>query len=148
MSSQPPRDRLPFEPRHKKKKAASVPVKSPKTAVDRQSASLSAIPATVSKRMIRRMAIFSGIPTALGMSSFFIFYWIVSHEWLEIPSYMVFFVSLGLFALGVLGLSYGIFSTAWDEDRIGGWWGWQEFTANFGRTIRAWRTTRQEIKKE
>lgn len=146
MSSQPPRDRLPFESRHKKKKAApkpSVSSKTPKTA-----ASLSAIPETVSKRMIRRMAIFSGIPTVLGMSSFFIFYWIVSHNWLEIPTYLVFGISLGLFGLGVLGLSYGIFSTAWEEDRIGGWWGWQEFTTNFGRTVAAWRTNRQDMNKE
>lgn len=155
MASKSSPDPLPFEPRQKKKKAPKVPPtsastspKSPnKTARNRQDASLSAIPESVSQRMVRRMALFSGIPTALGMSSFFIFYWIVSHEWLDIPTAAVGAVSLGLFGLGVLGLSYGIFSASWDEHRSGSWWGWQEFTSNLGRTVNAWRTARQEAKK-
>jgi hypothetical protein len=155
MASKPSGDSLPFEPRQKKKKAPNPPPISrpidPKSAKksdkSRQEANLGTIPKNVSQRMIRRMAFFSGIPTGLGMSSFFIFYWIVSHDWLEIPTYAVAGVSFGLFGLGVLGLSYGIFSASWDENRVGGWWGWQEFTANWGRTINAWRTSRQEAKK-
>ncbi|ACK66302.1 conserved hypothetical protein [Rippkaea orientalis PCC 8801] len=155
MASKSSPDPLPFEPRQKKKKAPkseTTPLKSVKSSPKepkkaRQEASLSAIPDSVSRRMVRRMALFSGIPTGLGMSSFFVFYWIVSHEWLEIPTAAVGAVSLGLFGLGVLGLSYGIFSSSWDEHRVGGWWGWQEFTSNFGRTINAWRSARQEAKK-
>ena len=85
------------------------------------------------------MAIFCGIPTGLGMASFFIFYGIVSQKWLEIPPYLVFITTLGLFGLGFLGLSYGIFSASWDEERLGSWWGWEEFKVNFGRTVTAWR---------
>lgn len=81
------------------------------------------------------------------MFSFFIFYWVVSHEWLEIPTYAVAGVSLGLFGLGVLGLSYGIFSASWDEDRVGGWFGWPEFTSNLGKTLEAWRIARKEAKE-
>ena len=152
MSSESPRDRLPFEPRQKKKKvpasAQKAPDKQSQSVGEARSAGLSAIPDAVSKRMVRRMALFCGIPTALGLSSFFIFYWIVSHQWVKVPTTAVLLVSLGFFGLGVVGLSYGILSTSWDEDRVGGWWGWEEFRINFGRMTSAWRATKKEARGE
>ena len=157
MAANSSRNSLPFEPQQKKKKKSQKSQPNPsnsvkktkKTQKNRKSSdvSLNAIPEQVSQRMIKRMAIFSGIPTGLGMSSFFIFYWIVSHDWLDIPTSAVGMVSLGLFGLGVLGLSYGIFSSSWDEHRVGSWWGWEEFTQNLKRTINAWRNSKQEAKK-
>jgi hypothetical protein len=94
--------------------------------------------------MVKRMALFSGVPTGLGMFSFLAFYWIVSHDWLEISTYVVLAVSLLLFGLGVLGLSYGVLSTSWEENQQGSWWGWQEFRLNFSRTVTAWRTAKSE----
>jgi hypothetical protein len=94
--------------------------------------------------MIKRMAYFSGIPTGMGIFSFFIFYLIVKQEWLEVPNSAVVLVSMGLFGLGVLGLSYGILSTSWDEGREGDLWGWQEFKVNFGRMTSAWTSARKE----
>lgn len=151
------RNSLPFEPQQKKKKKSpsSQPTpsnslktkKEPKKTRKNSDASLSVIPEAVSQRMIKRMAIFSGIPTGLGMSSFFVFYWIVSHDWLDVPTSAVGAVSLGLFGLGVLGLSYGIFSSSWDENHVGSWWGWEEFTQNLGRTMNAWRSSKQDAKK-
>ncbi len=44
--------------------------------------------------MAKRMAVFCGIPTLLGITSFFGFYWIISHNLLEIPSYVAMLVSL------------------------------------------------------
>jgi hypothetical protein len=145
MPSEPKRDRLPFEPGQNKKKTPKQPP-SPAIVAKKKEASLQAIPEVVSKRMIKRMALFSGFPTALGMSSFFIFYLVVSQGWFKVPNYAVFAVSLGLFGLGVLGLSYGIFSTSWDENHVGSWWGWQEFKINFGRTLEAWRSGKKEAK--
>ncbi|MGK7931588.1 MAG: PAM68 family protein [Microcystaceae cyanobacterium] len=155
MPSSPSRGSLPFEPRSKKNKKRSQkansspePTQKPAQVIkDPDSPSLQAIPEVVSRRMIRRMALFCGFPSALGMSSFVIAYIIVSKGWFELPTYVVLAVSLGLFGLGVLGLSYGIFSTSWEEDRVGGWWGWQEFTLNFGRTISAWRSERQKARE-
>lgn len=153
MSAESPRERLPFEPRQKKKKIAKKTVVNPEkkttpvtkqSAYDGKNASLSAIPDDVSKRMVRRMVYFSGLPTGLGISSFFIFYLIVKQEWFEVPTSAVVFVSMGLFGLGVLGLSYGILSTSWEEGRIGGWWGWEEFKVNFSRMTSAWKAARQE----
>ncbi len=152
MASESSGDRLPFEPRQKKKKPLKQPPLPRQTKNQvKEKPSKGFIPDAVSKRMAKRMAAFSGIPTGLGMSSFFVFYWIVSNDWLEIPSYVVLAVSLGLFGLGVLGLSYGIFSASWDENRAGDWWGWEEFKINVGRTIKAWRDSQQaakEAKKE
>ena len=157
--SEPSRERLPFEPRQKKKKQAkkkapvkaeaeAAPKKEKETASSSSDPSLSAIPEVVSKRMIRRIALFCGIPTGLGVFSFFAAYWIVSRELFELPTYAVVFVSMGLFGLGVLGLSYGLFSTSWEEDRVGGWLGFDEFKLNLGRTIKAWRSAKKAAKGE
>ncbi|ELS02292.1 Protein of unknown function (DUF3464) [Xenococcus sp. PCC 7305] len=166
MSDKSSKNRLPFEPsQNKKKKTEKTPPQNsavaPKTKkksqnksqtksqkkskrVSNPDASLSAIPKDVSRRMARRMAIFSGIPTLIGISSFFIFYWLFSQEILEFPPYLVFFFTAGFFGLGVIGLSYGIFSASWDEDRVGGIVGAAEFKTNFDRTIGAWKSERQK----
>ena len=156
MADNSSRNTIPFEPGNKKKnkqkKNPETLKKSVKNSQKKQKssddASLSAIPDSVSQRMIKRMAIFSGIPTALGMSSFFIFYWVVTNDLLDIPNSVVGAISLGLFGLGVLGLSYGIFSASWDENQVGSLWGWQEFTQNLGRTVKAWRNAREEATKK
>ena len=94
------------------------------------------------------MIFFCGIPTALALLSFVAFYSIVRQELFEVPTAAVAAVSLGLFGLGVIGLSYGLFSASWDQDRVGGWFGWQEFRVNFGRTINAWRSARKEAREK
>jgi hypothetical protein len=193
MSSGSSQERLPFEPRQKKKKAKpqnssteaknsspqktenpqsknSSPIERKNPPVENQkikeqktenpkleksqkkkkdpSASLSAIPEEVSKRMIKRMAIFSGIPTFLGFLSFIGFYFVVSKGGVEIPTVAVLIVSIIFFGSGFLGLSYGIFSTSWDEKQIGSVGGWEEFKLNFGRTVSAWRESRKEAKNK
>ena len=156
MSSESPRNRLPFEPRQKKKKTSKkAPLAAQKTTekpnnstYSSQNAKLSAIPDAVSKRMVRRMALFCGIPTALGISSFFASYWIVIHQWFKLPAAVVVLISMGFFGLGVLGLSYGILSASWDEGRVGSWLGWEEFSLNFGRMTSAWRATRKKATGE
>ncbi|MDY7016095.1 MAG: PAM68 family protein [Cyanobacteriota bacterium] len=155
MSSEEKRDPLPFEPRQKRKKKpkpAPVPPQPDHPEAAKPSpqseATHSAIPDAVSKRMIRRMALFSGIPTSLGISSFLVFYWIVRQEWFKVPTVAVLITSASLFGLGFLGLSYGVLSTSWDETRPGGLWGLQEFKLNFGRMTGAWRSTRQAAREK
>jgi hypothetical protein len=155
MSSKNKRGPMPFEPRqNKKKKLKQAATSTQKVSAKSQQVNRSntaAIPDVVSKRMARRMAVFCGIPTAMGMSSFFIFYWILSHQWLELPPYFVLFVTLSWFGLGFLGLSYGIFSASWDENKVGSWWGLEEFKLNWGRmgnSISSWRASRKEAKGE
>ncbi len=161
MPSDSKRGRLPFEPRNKKKSAAAdtsadknpgkKSANTPKTKQarpkstsrnSRPNSNLSAIPDVVSKRMGRRMAVFCGIPSALGMSSLFIFYWLKIKEVVDLPPYTAFAVSFGFLGLGVLGLSYGLFSACWDEERTGSIWGVDEFKINLGRTRDAWKASK------
>lgn len=156
------REPLPFEPvksrkqtekKGEPKEPASKPVaatrktqtdRSPKTA---QTANVSGIPDAVSRRMGKRMAMFCGIPTALGMSTFVASYLIVTRDIFPVPTYAVLLVSLGFFGLGVLGLSYGALSASWDEETPGSALGWQEFTTNWGRMTGAWKAERRAAQK-
>jgi hypothetical protein len=103
-----------------------------------------AIPEAVSKRMVRRMALLCGIPTVLGISTFFGSYFLVTNLGLKLPNAAVVLVSMGFFGLGVLGLSYGVLSASWDEEIPGTKLGWQEFTTNLGRMTSAWRSAGQK----
>lgn len=101
------------------------------------------IPEVVSRRMVRRMALFCGIPSALGISTFVVSYLLVSQDAVALPTVAVLFLSLGFFGLGVLGLSYGVLSASWEEDDPGSAVGWSEFRTNFGRMVEAWRSPKQ-----
>ena len=162
MPSDSKRGRLPFEPRNNKKnnkqndskKVAATKTETSKKQSKQKSKSasknsrrrannLSAIPDVVSKRMGRRMAVFCGIPSTLGMSSLFIFYWLKIKEVVELPPYLALAVSFGFLGLGVLGLSYGLFSACWDEDRAGTLMGFDEFKVNLERTKEAWKASKK-----
>lgn len=94
--------------------------------------------------MARRMAFFSGVPTALGMATFVVSYILVVRLHYKIPNTAVLLVSLAFFGLGVLGLSYGLLSASWDEDRVGSLLGSEEFGANTSRILKAWKEARQQ----
>jgi hypothetical protein len=132
MSQKP----LPFEPqpiKAKKKTAKASP------AIPAPSQKSMGIPDVVNKRLVRRAALFCGIPTSLGILTFIVSYIIVSQHILELPNSAVVLVSMLFFGIGVLGLSYGAISASWDEDRVGSWWGWQEFVKNFAILQTAWK---------
>ncbi|MFN3329643.1 MAG: photosystem II biosynthesis protein, partial [Pyrinomonadaceae bacterium] len=74
------------------------------------------IPDAVSRRMVSRMAVCSGIPTLLGFVTFPLCYVIVQQQWLELPNVAVVVMSLTLFGLGAVGLSYGVLSASWEEE--------------------------------
>lgn len=171
MSSEPQRDSqkrtakdsserkpLPFEPgnnrKQAEKKAEKPPAKKTPVAATKvssgkgsRSSSSAGIPEVVSRRMVKRMAFFSGIPTALGMSTFVVSYLIVSNDLFALPTYAVLLVSLAFFGLGVLGLSYGALSASWDEDGVGSRFGWTEFTTNWGRMTAAWKQSRESSRE-
>lgn len=103
-----------------------------------------AVPKVVSDRMARRMAVFCGVPTVLGMATLIAGYIVLSHGWFNPPHVAVLLVSMGFLGLSVLGLTYGILSASWDEQAAGSSLGWQEFVVNWGRMVAAWRSTRQK----
>lgn len=159
MDPESPRKRLPFEPVGK---VASKPVEAPKKAPKKAAKPVPAstkstvkataqlstsssvnspsapIPEVVSRRMVRRMMVFSGIPTGLGVSTFFVSYYLVINQVVDFPPYLVLLLTLGCFGLGVAGLTYGVLSASWDEDRPGNRLGLDEFRVNFGRMTGAW----------
>jgi hypothetical protein len=163
MASEPQGDRLPFEPTKKRQKptktkatpeqtvkklekAPASKSKEPKKPeqVKRYTKEDMSIPKVVSDRMARRMAVMSGVPTFLGIATFFISYAVTSQGWLKLPSVAVLLVSMGFFGLGVLGITYGVLSASWDEEIAGSKLGWQEFKINWRRMVSAWRETRQK----
>lgn len=106
-----------------------------------------AIPEVVSSRMIRRMALLSGLPIIFGVLTFVGSYYIVINDIFELPNTAVLLVSMGWFGLGVLGLSYGVISASWEEETSGSLVGWSEFTINFQRLVGAWQEARQKSLK-
>jgi hypothetical protein len=152
MSTESERNRLPFEPNKKRQKPAkanqtSVAKPEPKPTNQKKPSFTKeemAIPQVVSQRMIRRVAAFSGIPTALGISTLIISYLLLIYAKIKLPHLAVLSVNMGLFGLGVLGITYGVLSTSWDENRVGSWLGWSEFTTNWARMVTVWRETRQK----
>jgi hypothetical protein len=119
-------------------KASSAGKTSPSRRSPSQRAS-SEIPDAVNRRMLKRMALFCGLPTLCGVLTFFVSYFITVREIFPLPHTAVLLVSLGFFGLGVLGLSYGALSASWDEFESGSLFGVSEFQTNFGRLTSAWR---------
>lgn len=170
MASDPQRESLPFEPKTASKKDKSSKVSKdevPKgkasgkggkrtaaqtsgkvtTKMSRSSRgkqpSPDSIPKVVSNRMIRRMAVFCGIPTFLAMVIFVASYVLLTRHILEFPKVVVLLSTLGCFGLGVLGLSYGVLSASWEEDVEGSLLGTAEFSINFKRMVQSMREAKQ-----
>lgn len=147
------RSALPFEPKknkpaEKKPKAKPSPIRKSweKQAVKTTDPQALNIPDVVSRRMAKRMAAFCGIPTFAAVGVFIVSYFLISKNIVELPHTAVVLVSMGLFGLGVLGLSYGLLSASWDEESPGSLVGWSEFNTNLGRMTAAWREARQSKK--
>jgi hypothetical protein len=147
------RSPLPFEPNKKRQKPAKAikqPVlKTPETENKpqqqrRYSKQEMAIPEVVSQRMIRRVAGFCGIPTALGITSLIVSYLLVTLADIQLPPIAVLLVNMGLFGLGVVGITYGVLSASWDEETPGTFLGFDEFSTNWGRMTEVWRDTQKK----
>ncbi|QSJ14264.1 PAM68 family protein [Nostoc sp. UHCC 0702] len=148
--------RLPFEPKKKRLKpvkATSQPpakvkekAKKPEKQAIKQppfSKEEMAIPQVVSQRMIRRVAAFCGLPTSLGIITLVVSYLLAIYSNIKLPPIAVLLVNMGFFGLGVLGITYGVLSASWDEERAGSLLGLGEFGTNWGRMVAVWRETRQ-----
>ena len=159
--SKPTTGRIPFEPnsnRNKKvKEEKKLPPSSPavakpvvKPSVSNKSNAKSSnslgIPEEVNRRIIRRAAIFCGIPTGLGITTFIVSYILVIKHIVNLPTSAVVLLSMLFLGIGVVGLSYGAISASWDEGRIGSWWGGEEFKKNFGHLTEAWKSQQQLVR--
>lgn len=147
------RSPLPFEPNKKRQKPAKA-IKQPVLKIPetenkpqqqrRYSKQEMAIPEVVSQRMIRRVAAFCGVPTFLGVSSLIVSYLLVTLADIQLPPIAVLLLNMGLFGLGVVGITYGVLSASWDEERPGTILGLAEFSTNWGRMTEVWRDTQKK----
>ena len=170
MAADSENNRLPFEPNRKRKKGkaetnpsaasksaqpvadqsqrSSSPKKaarSPQKTAKKYSREETSIPEVVSRRMLRRMVFFSGVPVTVGILVFFASYVVIVQGIAELPNVVVLMVTLACFGLSVVGLSYGALSASWEEEEgAGSMVGLSEFQVNFERLIGAWRQTREE----
>lgn len=101
--------------------------------------SSSYIPPEVSQRMVRRVAVLAGIPSALGIAVFFINYYLLINNIFFFPNWVTVFETLGLFGIGFVGISYGVLSASWEPEADGSLLGLQEFRFNFGNLRKQWR---------
>jgi Photosynthesis affected mutant 68 len=125
------------------KKRNPAPAEPPKAKPKRSRAQDSGIPEVVSQRMGRRMTFFAGLPTLLGMLAFVASYFLVKNG-TKLPTTAVLLVTLGLFGLGVVGLSYGVLSASWDENQVGTIVGAEQFGINWGRMTGAWKESGEQ----
>jgi len=159
MPADSEKERLPFEPKSKRKKdpkekSQSVAEPSPRTATvesdnkfsqrSQSSRDETSIPEVVSQRMLRRMLYFSGIPVTLGVLVFFASYVLIVQGIAELPNVVVLLTTLACFGLSVVGLSYGALSASWEEDALGSLIGAEQFQVNVGRLLASWRQAREE----
>ena len=101
-----------------------------------------AIPEVVANRMARRIAIATGIPTVMGMGVFVASYVVVSRGILDIPPSTTLLASGACFLLGLVGLSYGVLSSSWEESP-GSLLGSEQIGLNIGRLRESVRAMRQ-----
>ena len=101
-----------------------------------------AIPDAVANRMARRIAIATGIPTLMGMGVFIGSYVLVSRGILDIPPSTTLLASGACFLLGLVGLSYGVLSSSW-EDAPGSLLGREQIGLNISRLRESIRAMRQ-----
>ena len=92
----------------------------------------STIPDHVSRRMLRRVLLLSGLPTLLAMGVFVLSYILISQGIRRIEPIVTIGVSGVFFLLGLLGLSYGLLSASWD-DAPGSLLGLEQFGKNLQR---------------
>lgn len=100
------------------------------------------IPDAVANRMARRIAIATGIPTVMGMGVFIGSYLVVSQGLLDIPPSTTLVASGACFLLGLVGLSYGVLSSSW-EDAPGSLLGREQIGLNISRLRSSIRAMRQ-----
>lgn len=159
MPADSEKERLPFEPKSKRKKGQrekSQPVAETSTQTatvessnkfsrrSRSSREDTSLPEVVSRRMLRRMLYFSGIPVTLGVFVFFFSYVLIVQGIAELPNVVVLLTTLACFGLSVVGLSYGALSASWEEESLGSLVGFEQFQVNVGRLFASWRQAREE----
>ncbi|MEO0801192.1 MAG: PAM68 family protein [Cyanobacteria bacterium J06642_2] len=151
QNSQKSKKSYPFEVSSqsgKKAKVKRAKVSSKRTASPAKSTQESSpsnyIPPEVSSRMVRRVAVLAGVPSVLGLSTFFINYYLLINHILVFPNWVTVLESLGLFGISFVGISYGVLSASWEPETDGSLLGLREFRFNFANLREQWRDRARE----
>ena len=97
-----------------------------------QDLSVGAVPELVANRMIGRIVSFLGIPVILGMSIFIGSVVAAKKYDTVVPPYLIAYATQVPFIIGLIGISYAILSSSWDEQE-GSMLGFNEFKINLQR---------------
>ncbi len=108
----------------------------------RRSGGSQVIPDAVAKRMARRIAWATGLPTVMGMAVFVVSYLLVTRGIASIQPVVTLLASGTFFLLGLVGLSYGVLSASWEE-APGSRLGLEQIPVNVGRIRESIRAMRQ-----
>jgi len=82
--------------------------------------------------MGKRMVPFVGIPLFGSFASFIGFWYLAVYKDMEFQPAVVATTSFGFLAIGLLGITYSVVSSSWDNDRDGSVLGVDEFQKNVG----------------
>jgi hypothetical protein len=93
------------------------------------------MPEVVSNRIVQRVLVFAGVPIGLAVVSFVGFYIATTQLGVDILPQVVAYSTQALLLLSFAGISYGVLSTSWDEQKEGSRLGWE----NVGPNIAAMR---------
>lgn len=102
---------------------------------------LNVMPEAVGDRMLKRMVVGFGVPMAAGFVSFAAFIISARYYDMTIRPTTVAVTTQAIFALGVIGITYGPLSASWDEDREGSVLGLEEVGKNFQNLLASMRGT-------
>jgi len=98
----------------------------------KEDTSAAVIPERVAQRMGKRMVPFVGIPLFGSVATFIAFYYLATQKDMEFQPAVVATTSFAFLAVGLLGITYSVVSTSWDDDREGSVLGGDEFQKNLG----------------
>lgn len=101
-------------------------------AIIEEDVSVGAVPELVANRMIKRIIGFFGIPVAIGMIIFISSVVAAKKYDVVVPPYIIAYATQAPFVLGLVGISYAILSSSWDEED-GSLFGISEFQVNLQR---------------
>lgn len=89
------------------------------------------VPEAVTNRMLQRITFTVGIPFAVGVAFFVLYYYLKAVKKVDIPDWLPLLTSFITFGSAGAGISYGMLSASWDPKREGSMLGWKEAQLNW-----------------
>ncbi|XP_024359957.1 uncharacterized protein [Physcomitrium patens] len=114
---------------------------------ERQEPEDDVVPEVVTNRMLKRIAFTVGIPFAIGVAFFVLYYYLKAVKKVDIPEWLPLFTSFLTFGSAGAGITYGVLSASWDPKREGSLLGWKEAQLNWPVFWDTFRGKRDDLKR-